>query len=143
MQQTRMMRKMDHCKLIDETHLPLENFAAVDSNKETSSEFQSTFVKPRKEISKRTELNLDLLTVKGAEFSVSILDDIRQCKGHALKVPRPKGKLKSMTYWKPPSTYGGYSIVSSQVFPLWFQFFGKEPQPTRIVYFQKKQLDLS
>ena len=42
-----------------------------------------------------------------------------------------------MTYWKPPGIYSGDSIVSSQVFPLWFQFFGKEPQPTRIVNFQK------
>ena len=135
MQQTRMTRKMDHCRLIDETHLPLKNFAAVDSNKEKISEFQSTFVKPQKQISKRTELGL--LKVKGAEFIVSILDDIRQCKGQALKVPRPKGKPKSMTCWKLPSIYGGDSIVSSQVFPHWFQFFGKEPQPTRIVYFQK------
>ena len=116
MQQTRMMRKMDHCKIIDETHLPLKNFAAADSNKETSSEFQSTFVKPQKQISKRTEFGL--LKVKGAELLVSILDDIRQCKGQALKVPRPKGKPKSMTFWKPPSTYGGYSIASLQVFPF-------------------------
>ena len=79
MQQTRMTRKMDHCRLIDETHLPQKNFAAVDSNKETISEFQ--------------------------------------CKGQALKVPRPKGKPKSMTCWKLPSIYGGDSIVSSQVFP--------------------------
>ena len=86
MQQTRRTRKMDHCRLIDETHLPLKNFAAVDSNKETMSEFQSTFVKPQKQISKRTELGL--LKVKGAEFIVSILDDIRQCKGQALKVPK-------------------------------------------------------
>ena len=66
MQQTRMMRQMDHCKLIDETHLPLKNSAAVDSNKDTISEFQSKFVKPQKQISKRTELAL--LKVKGAEF---------------------------------------------------------------------------
>ena len=52
MQQTRMTRKMDHCRLIDESHLPLKNFAAVDSNKETISEFQLTFVKPQKQISK-------------------------------------------------------------------------------------------
>ena len=63
MQQTRMMRKMDHCRLIDETHLPLKNFDVVDSNKETISEFQSTFVKPQKQISKRSELGL--LKVKG------------------------------------------------------------------------------
>ena len=43
MQQTRMMRQMDHYRLIDETHLPLKNFAAVDSNKETVSDFQSAF----------------------------------------------------------------------------------------------------
>ena len=54
---------------------------------------------------------------EGAEFIVSILGDVRQCKGQALKVPRRKGKPKSMTYWKPPSIYGGDSIVSSQVFP--------------------------
>ena len=136
MQQTRMMRKMDHCRLIDEIHLPLKNFAAVDSNKETISEFQSTFVKPQKQISKRTDLGL--LKVKGAEFIVSILDDLRECKGQALKAPRPKGKPKSMTYWKPPSVYGGDSIVPLQVFPLWFQFLGKEPQPTRLVYLKKK-----
>ena len=47
MQQIRMMRKMDHCRLIDEIHLPLKNFAALDSNKETISEFQSTVVKPQ------------------------------------------------------------------------------------------------
>ena len=135
MQQTSMTRKMDHFRLIDETHLPLKNFSAVDSNKEKLSEFQSTFVKPQKQISKRTELGL--LKVKGAEFIVSILDDIRQCKGQTLNVPRPKGKPKSMTCWKLPSVYGGDSIVSSQVFPHWFQFFGKEPKPTRIVYFQK------
>ena len=113
----------------------LKSFAAVNSNKETISEFQSTFVQPQKQISKRSELGL--LKVKGAEFIVSILDDTKQCKGQALKLPRPKGKPKSMTYWKPPSIYGGDSIMSSQVFPFWFQFLGKEPQPTRLVYFQK------
>ena len=146
---------MNHLNVLDE--YPVENFhsilrastkdsdnekilqekaRALDSNKETLSEFESTFVKPQKQSSKRTELGL--LKLKGAEFIVSILDDIRQCKGQALKAPRPKGKQKSMTYWKLPSIYGGDSVVSSQVLPLGFQFFGKEPKPTRLVYFQKK-----
>ena len=103
---------------------------ALDSSKEKLSDFQSTFVIPHKHSLKRTDLSH--LKLKAAEFIKNIVDDIRQCQNQAAQVQRPKGRQKSMTYWKLPSIYGEDSVVSSQILPFGFQFIGKEPQPARL-----------
>ena len=107
-----------------------ETARALDSSKEKLSDFQSTFVIPHKQRLKRTDLSH--LKLKAAEFIKNILDDIRQCQNQATQVQRPKGRQKSMPYWKLPSVYGEGSVVSSQILPFGFKFIGKEPQPARL-----------
>ncbi|XP_065061436.1 uncharacterized protein LOC135688497 [Rhopilema esculentum] len=103
----------------------------LDSRKDASLSFVSTFVVPKKYTFKRGRL--EQLKMVAAKFLITVLEDIKDHPNNASEVPRPRGKKKNFSYWKLPQIYGEENVVASKVLPLGFQFPGKEPNASRSV----------
>ena len=104
----------------------------VDSKKDASLSFQSTFDVPKKYTFKRGRL--EKLKIVAAKFLIDVLQQIKNQPNNESRVPRPKQKPKKLTYWKLPQLYGE-TVITSKILPLGFQFQGKEPNTSKLVLF--------
>ena len=103
----------------------------LDSRKDASMAFKSTFVIPKNYTFGRGRL--EEVKTLAAKFLVNTFEEIKNNLNNAAESSRPIGKKKNMTYWKLPEVYGRETIISSKILPLGFQFPGKEPNPSKLV----------